>query len=152
MPQASPALPVHISRKTCTASQQGPLPHRVSVFLRSRHVMSSPPMWWNLLMREQSRTRPISQRRSNGWSVSSTASSAPSRCSSSRARVRPLWSCVPGSWMHGESPGEACPLGGTTDSGLESKLLSPEAPLSLCSRLSCGSLRKVREREGCKRL
>lgn len=66
----------------------------------SRHVMSSPPMWWTSC---ESKAGPglFPQRRSSGWSVSSTASSAPSRCSSSRARVRPSWSCVPGSWMRG---------------------------------------------------
>lgn len=50
--------------------------------------------------------------------------------------------------MHGESPGEACPLGGTTDSGLESKrALSRGSIVTVFKAEPSSSLRKVRERK-----
>lgn len=139
------SLPVHISRKTYTASQQGPLPRPVSVLLHSRHVMSSPPTWWTSY---GSRAGPglFPQRRSSGWSVSSTASSAPSRCSSSRARVRPSWSCAPGFWMHGECPGEGCPLGELLTQGWRPRLALSRGPaVTVFKAEPSSSLREVRE-------
>lgn len=67
-----------------------------------RHAMNSPPTWWTSF-ESKAGPGPSLRRRSSGWWASSTASSAPSRCSWNRARARPSWSCAPGSWMRGES-------------------------------------------------
>lgn len=69
----------------------------------SRRAMSSPPMWWTCWgsSLEHDPSRP---KRLSAWSASSTASSAPSRCSSNRAPARPSWSCAHAFSMPGRLP------------------------------------------------
>lgn len=72
-----------------------------SVRLLHRHALSSPPTWWTCWGSSHARG-PWLRGRLSAWWLSSTANSAQSRPSWSRALVKPSWSWGLASSMPGE--------------------------------------------------